>query len=86
MKNQKSKIHISFSDLVKAVEQLSETDKIKVLELLNRSVSTVVNEPIAVYEKPKKLDTEFESKWNKAITTEDFTHKVHQYIVNLPWK
>lgn len=86
MKNQKSEINISFSDLVKAVEQLSETDKVKVLELLNRSVSTVVNEPNAVYEKPKKLDTEFESKWNKAITTEDFTDKVHQHIESLPWR
>ena len=86
MKNQKSKIHISINDLVKAIEQLSETDKIKVLELLNRSVSTVVNEPDAVYEKPKELAAEFESKWNDAITIEDFTDKIHQHIENLPWK
>lgn len=86
MKNQKSKINISFSDLVKVVEQLSETDKVKVLELLNRSVSTVVNEPNAVYEKTKNLDTEFESKWNKAITTEDLTDKVYQHIESLPWR
>lgn len=86
MKNQESKIHLSFKDLVKVIEQLSEAEKFKVLELLNRSVSTVVNEPNAVYEKPKKLDTEFESKWKKALTTEDFTDNVYQHIENLPWR
>ena len=41
MKNQKSKIHISINDLVKAIEQLSETDKIKVFNSITDLVDQI---------------------------------------------
>ncbi|TCD12018.1 hypothetical protein EZ449_03040 [Pedobacter frigidisoli] len=77
---------MNFHSLIEHIKQLSQSDKNKIMAILKENSLPVVEEEHATYLKTSTKKDDFEQKWRKSLTAEQFKEAVVQHIDTLPWK